>query len=95
VNYLAYLRQVLTVLYSFLLAFFIWLRSAFSEEGQGSWSRLGSGIIIATWAYIAVKHLAIPERTPELIGVLAALYGANQLREAVAAFKRQPDQPQS
>ena len=55
------------------------LREALSEDGQGSWSRIGSAIVVAALIYVMISTRTIPERTEELAWVLAALYGANQL----------------
>lgn len=68
------------------------LREALSEDGQGSWSRIGSAIVVAALIYVMISTRTIPERTEELAWVLAALYGANQLSrvgEAIAQM-RQP-----
>ena len=55
------------------------LREVLSEDGQGSWSRVGSAIVVAALVYVMIATRSIPERTEELAWVLAALYGANQL----------------
>ena len=55
------------------------LREVRSEGGQGSWSRVGSAIVVAALVYAMITTRSIPERTEELAWVLAALYGANQL----------------
>jgi hypothetical protein len=55
------------------------LREALSEDGQGSWSRVGSAIVVAGLVFVMVSTRSIPERTEELAWVLAALYGANQI----------------
>lgn len=65
---------------NWFLALLRFLREALSEDGQGSWSRVGSAVVVASLAYVMVTTRAIPERTEELAFVLAALYGVNQLR---------------
>lgn len=62
-----------------VLALLRFLREALSEDGKGSWSRTGSAVVIAAYAYIVVATRSIPERTEELAWVVAALYGVNQL----------------
>jgi len=55
------------------------LREALSEDGQGSWSRRGSAIVVLGLIYVMITTPSIPKRTEELAWILAALYGANQL----------------
>jgi len=62
------------------------LREVLSEDGQGSWSRVGSGIVVGGLVYVMIATRSIPERTEELAWVLAALYGANQLSRLGEAF---------
>ncbi len=71
------------------------LREALSEDGQGSWSRVGSAIIVAALIYVMITTRSIPERTEELAWVLAALYVANQLKNVaqMIAQRRQPNDP--
>ena len=72
-----------------LLAF---LREVLSEDGRGSWSRVGSAIVVGGLVYVMVATRSIPERTEELAWVLAALYGANQigrLGQTLAEAQRQ------
>lgn len=69
-----------------------------SEDGQGSWSRTGSAIIMLPYADIVLATRSIPERTEELAFVLAALYGVNQLNalgQWLAAGRAQPRDPTS
>jgi hypothetical protein len=68
------------------LALLRFLREVLSEDGQGSWSRVGSAIVVAALAYVMVSTRGIPERTEELAWVLAALYGANQIGRLGQAF---------
>ena len=68
------------------------LREALSEDGQGSWSRLGSAIVVAALVFVMISTRSIPERTEELAWVVAALYGANQLKrlgQAVVQTRQQ------
>lgn len=62
-----------------VLSLLRFLREALSEDGQGSWSRVGSAIVVLALVFVMVTTRSIPERTEELAWVLAALYGANQL----------------
>ena len=67
------------------------LREALSEDGQGSWSRVGSAVVVGALVYVMITTHSIPERTEELAWVLAALYGANQiarLGETVAQIRK-------
>jgi len=59
--------------------FMDFMREVLSEDGQGSWSRVGSAIVVAALVFVMITTRSIPERTEELGWVLAALYGANQL----------------
>lgn len=57
------------------------LREVLSDyNGQGSWSRVGSAILIVALAYVIVKTRGVPENTDKVAYVVAALYGLNQLR---------------
>jgi hypothetical protein len=69
-----------------VLSLLRFLREALSEDGQGSWSRVGSAIVVAALVYVMISTRTIPERTEELAWVLAALYGANQLGSLGHAF---------
>ncbi len=86
----------MTRLNSAVLSVMRFLREALSEDGQGSWSRVGSAIVVAALIYVMVTTRSIPERTEELAWVLAALYGANQLGrlgESLAPIRRsKPEQ---
>ncbi len=62
------------------------LREVLSEDGQGSWSRVGSAVVVAALVFVMVTTRSIPERTEELAWVLGALYGANQLGRLGQAF---------
>ena len=48
------------------------LREVLSEDGQGSWSRVGSGIVVGALVYVMIATRSIPERTDEFAWVLAA-----------------------
>lgn len=74
-----------------VLALLRFLREALSEDGQGSWSRVGSALVVAALVFVMISTRAIPERTEDLAWVLAALYGANQvgrLGEVIAEARR-------
>jgi len=43
-----------------LLAF---LREVLSEDGQGSWSRVGGAIVVLALIYVMITTRSIPERT--------------------------------
>lgn len=62
-----------------ILSLLRFLREALSEDGHGSWSRVGSAVVVLGLLYVMVTTRTIPERTEELAWVIAALYGANQL----------------
>lgn len=62
-----------------VLSLLRFLREALSEDGQGSWSRVGSAIVVAALVYVMISTRSVPDRTEDLAWVLAALYGANQL----------------
>lgn len=63
-----------------LRAFAAFLREVLSENGQGSWSRVGSAAIVAAYAYTLLATRVVPERTDQVAYLLAALYGANQVK---------------
>ncbi|MCI0622190.1 MAG: hypothetical protein L0387_11090 [Acidobacteria bacterium] len=69
-----------------LKTFIGFLREVLSENGRGSWSRVGSAVVVAALVYVIVATRSIPERTEELAWVLAALYGANQLGRVAQSF---------
>ncbi len=74
-----------------VLSLLRFLREALSEDGQGSWSRVGSAVVVAALVFVMISTRSVPERTEELAWVLAALYGANQfarLGEALAELKQ-------
>jgi hypothetical protein len=76
----------MTRLNNAVLALLRFLREALSEDGQGSWSRVGSAIVVLALIYVMITTRSIPDRTEELAWVLAALYGANQLGRLGQAF---------
>ena len=70
------------------------LREVLSEDGQGSWSGVGSAIVVLALVYVMISTRSIPERTEELAWVLAALYGAKQLRavgESIAQARKRSE----
>jgi len=70
----------------------VFLREVLSEDGQGSWSRVGSTIVVDASVYVILSTRGIPERTEELAWVLAALYGANQLGRLGQGFASERQQ---
>ena len=80
-----------------LLKFF---REVFSEDGQGSFSRVAQGSIVLgviVWVtYLVLKNHALPDLGgPSLfIGTGAAgHYGINKASDIIAAFKNPPADP--
>jgi hypothetical protein len=69
----------MTRLNNAVLSLLRFLREALSEDGQGSWSRVGSALVVAALVFVMISTRSIPERTEKLAWVLAALYGANQV----------------
>ncbi|MCI0423567.1 MAG: hypothetical protein L0312_30835 [Acidobacteria bacterium] len=63
-----------------LKAFVAFLREVLSENGVGSLSRTASAVLVAGYTYVMVSTRSVPEHTEQLAWVLAALYGANQLK---------------
>jgi hypothetical protein len=76
------------------------LKEVFSEDGQGSFSRIASGfIVLATcgWVtYVVARTRTIPDLSgPSLfLGTGAAHYGLNKLPDIVEKFKG-PQPPQN
>ena len=66
------------------------LNSAAWGAGGGR-SRGGSALVVGALVYVMVATRSIPERTEELAWVLAALYGANQLKHVAASFGQAPN----
>jgi hypothetical protein len=87
----------------FIRKFFSFIRSVFSEGGEGSYSRVAAGaIVVATivWVSHVVWHT---HAMPDLTGPAAFLtvgsgthYGLNKAPDIIAAFKGQinPTNPQ-
>jgi len=69
-----------------VLSLLHFLREALSEDGQGSWSRVGSAIVVTALVFVMISTCTIPERTEELAWDLAALYGANRLGRMGQSF---------
>lgn len=73
-----------------ILAFF---REVFSEDGQGSFSRVIQGVIVlatCSWVtYVVIRTRAIPDLSGAslFIGTGAAHYGINKMASIVEAFK--------
>lgn len=71
------------------------LRDALRENGVASCGRWASWAIVGCWCYVLVVTRQIPERTEQAAILVAALYGANQLKLAVQQYGviRQATQP--
>lgn len=78
---------------NFIKAALAFLKSVFSEDGQGSYSRFASGAIVFStlgWiTYLVIKHGALPDLSgPALfIGAGSAVYGVNKAEAIVGALK--------
>ena len=63
-----------------LRAFVGFLREVLSENGVGSLSRTASAVLVGGYTYVMISTKVVPEHTEQLAWLLAALYGANQLK---------------
>jgi hypothetical protein len=73
---------------------FPFLKSVFSEDGQGSYSRVASGIIVFStifWVtYLVIKHAVMPDLTGPAAFLSTGVgvhYGTNKMSDIVSAFK--------
>ncbi len=64
------------------------LRDVLRENGYASWSRYGSCAIVLCWCYVLVHTRQVPEHTDQAALLVAALYGANQFKQAVASYSQ-------
>jgi len=49
-----------------VLSLLRFLGESLSEDGQGSWSRLGGAIVVLALIYVMITTRRIPERTEQL-----------------------------
>jgi hypothetical protein len=69
-----------------LKAIILELRNVLRDNGQASWARYGSLIVILTWCAVALHNKAIPERTEMVAILVGALYGVNTLPKIMDAI---------
>lgn len=79
---------------NFLHSVFSFIKSVFSEDGQGSYSRLFSGIIVlCTLAWITsvvIKSHALPDLTGPSAFIASGVgihYGVNKFNDVVKDYK--------
>jgi hypothetical protein len=80
-----------------IVGLFKWGMAVMSEaDGTPSWARCGSAAIVTCWCLVFVRTQAVPDRTADVAFLIAALYGANQLKDAVVKYSEMraaPEQP--
>lgn len=64
------------------------VREVLSENGVGSLSRCASASLVAALVIVMLRTGNVPEHTEELAWVIAALYGANQIKNLGSAIAR-------
>jgi hypothetical protein len=79
---------------AYIQAFFAFAKSVFSDAGQGSFSRCGSGAIVVctlSWiSYVVFKTKALPDLggpSMFLVAGVGACYGTNKIPDIMAALK--------
>lgn len=61
-------------------------RSVLSEDGEGSWSRVGSAMVVTTWCAVFAWTRKVPDHSEGAAYMIGALYGMNQIKSLGAAF---------
>lgn len=86
--------EIMEFLKACLISFCAFVKSVFSDNGVGSFSRCGAGAVVfavLAWiSYVVLKTKAIPElQGPSLFMAtgVGICYGTNKASEIVAAFK--------
>jgi hypothetical protein len=79
---------------AYIQSFLAFVKSVFSEGGEGSYSRVAGGVLIGFtcgWiTYLVIKNHAMPDLTGPAWFVTAAsggLYGLNKGADFISAFK--------